>query len=463
MKKFFLLFILFFISGFSYSAIVMTPYLQALTSNSVYVLVECTTSDPVTVNYGITSGFGSSAVTSVTSPTSGGNTYIHKIKLINLTANTVYYYQAVQGTSTSTITTFRSAVLPGTNYRFCVMGDCRSNPTSHGQVASDMLAVNPLMSIYTGDFCYDDNYTTWKNEYFVSQELSLTSKVPFFSCPGNHESWGPNNQAFVYNPASSSGTQDYYSFDIGDVHFVSINNYVTYTVGSPQYNWVMNDLSTTTRRWKIVFFHEPAYSAGGHGSNTTMQAWETNIFIPKGVDFIVSGHNHFYQHCLSGGLHQFVIGGGGAPLYTPSNASFVVLSAQSYCYGVFDVTFNTIHMTVYSNTNSVVDTLTWSKLTSVNSNNNSSINSYKLYQNYPNPFNPGTNIKFDIPSNNKGLVVSLIVYDISGKEVATLVNETLDSGTYEVSFDGSKLPSGTYIYKMKAGNFTDVKKITLLK
>ena len=446
----------------SYSAISMTPYLQALSSNSVFVCVECSTADTVTVNYGTTTGFGLSSKSLFIVPTSGGSTFIHKINLINLTANTVFYYQAVQGPSTSTTTSFRSGVLQGTGFRFCVMGDCRSNPTTHGQIGAAMLGMNPLFSIYTGDYCIDDSYSSWKSQYFVPDELNFISKVPFFGTSGNHENWGPNNQAFFFSPPSTSGTPDYYSFDMGDVHFVSINNSVSYTVGGAQYNWVMNDLSATTKRWKIVYFHEPAYSSGGHGSNTTMQSWYSNIFIPKGVDMVFCGHNHFYQHCISGNLRQFVIGGGGASLYVPTSSSFVVKSAQSYCYGVFDVTSAAIHMTIYSNTNSVVDTLTWSKPLGIHGTENSGITSFGLYQNYPNPFNPSTRIKFDVPPGNSSNV-NVAVYDISGKTVATLVNEKLNGGTYEVSFDGSRFSSGTYFCKLTADNFSDVKKITLIK
>jgi hypothetical protein len=455
------IFLLLFCSLQSYSAISMSPYLQAVTTNSIYVCVECSTADTVTVNYGTTPGFGFSAKTTLIS-TTGGGTYVHKIMLINLTANTLYYYQAVQGASTSTMSSFHSAVLPGTNFRFLAFGDCRTNTTPHGQISANMLAANGLFSVYVGDYCVDDGYSTWKSQFFIADELALDAQVPFMSIPGNHENWGPNDKAWVYNPSVNSGTQDYYSFDYGDIHFVCINNYIDYTVGSAQYNFVMSDLTNTTRRWKIVVFHEPAYSYGGHGSNTTMQTWCTNVFIPKGVDMVINGHNHFYQHCLANGLHHFVIGGGGAPLYTPSTGTYLVKSAQSYCYGVLDETPNSLKLTVLSNTNALIDTLTFFKAPAGIINNEITANSYKLYQNYPNPFNPVTKIKFEVPQgNNKN--VTLVVYDISGKIIATLVNEQLNSGTYEVSFDGSKLASGTYFYKLQTNNFTDVKKLILVK
>ncbi len=90
---------------------------------------------------------------------------------------------------------------------------------------------------------------------------------------------------------------------------------------------------------------------------------------------------------------------------------------------------------------------------------------FELYQNYPNPFNPVTKIKFDIPEavKRKTLDVRLIIYDLLGKEITTLVNEPLQPGTYEVTFNGSNLPSGVYFYKLGTGNFKETKKPILLK
>ncbi len=89
---------------------------------------------------------------------------------------------------------------------------------------------------------------------------------------------------------------------------------------------------------------------------------------------------------------------------------------------------------------------------------------YKLYQNYPNPFNPVTHLEFGIPSfRGESELVSLKVYDLLGKEIAVLVNEKLSPGNYIYEFDGSKIPSGTYIYKLESGNFSEVRKMILLK
>jgi photosystem II stability/assembly factor-like uncharacterized protein len=85
---------------------------------------------------------------------------------------------------------------------------------------------------------------------------------------------------------------------------------------------------------------------------------------------------------------------------------------------------------------------------------------YVLQQNYPNPFNPSSIIGYQLPANN---FVKLVVYDITGREVQTLVNGQLRSGTYEVTFDGSGLNSGVYFYKLTAGDFSETKRMVLIK
>jgi hypothetical protein len=90
----------------------------------------------------------------------------------------------------------------------------------------------------------------------------------------------------------------------------------------------------------------------------------------------------------------------------------------------------------------------------------SELNNYFLLQNYPNPFNPETKISYSI--KEEGLV-TLKVYDVLGKEVATLVNENKPAGNYEVDFNASQLPSGIYIYKLQAGSFIEAKKMLLTK
>ena len=104
-------------------------------------------------------------------------------------------------------------------------------------------------------------------------------------------------------------------------------------------------------------------------------------------------------------------------------------------------------------------------------NKNSNLENFQLFQNYPNPFNPSTKIKFTLtPSLSLGERVTegrvratLKVFDILGREIATLVSEEKPAGEYKVEFNGSNLPSGIYFYQLKAGSLVETKKMILLK
>ena len=86
--------------------------------------------------------------------------------------------------------------------------------------------------------------------------------------------------------------------------------------------------------------------------------------------------------------------------------------------------------------------------------------SFALNQNYPNPFNPSTEIRFSLPVSGKA---SLIVYNVLGQEIVTLVNEVKTAGNYSVRFDVAGIPSGTYFYRLESSGGSEVKKMMLLK
>ncbi|MBL0108807.1 MAG: T9SS type A sorting domain-containing protein [Ignavibacteria bacterium] len=85
---------------------------------------------------------------------------------------------------------------------------------------------------------------------------------------------------------------------------------------------------------------------------------------------------------------------------------------------------------------------------------------YSINQNYPNPFNPTTNIQYEIPFDN---FVNIKIYNLLGKEIMSLVDDLKKAGRYEISFDGSNLPSGVYYYKISSGNFEQIRKMVLIK
>jgi photosystem II stability/assembly factor-like uncharacterized protein len=100
------------------------------------------------------------------------------------------------------------------------------------------------------------------------------------------------------------------------------------------------------------------------------------------------------------------------------------------------------------------------------SNENSLVENFTLYQNYPNPFNPTTTIKIVVEKTEnikQKTVKKLVIYDLLGKEVAILLNEALQPGSYEVTFDGSGLAGGVYFYQLRVGDFTETRKMILVK
>jgi predicted phosphodiesterase len=340
------------------------------------------------------------------------------------------------------------------------MADCRTGISVHNQITTLLRQRNPRFSIYGGDLCYGPDYYYWKTEFFTLEEQTTIFQIPFYAVVGNHEGWTTNTKAFEQNPVSSSGTQDYYSFDYGNVHFTVVNVMVNYNPGSPQYTFVSEDLSSTSKRWKIVVVHNPPYCAGGHGEDSVLITMAQNLFVPNNVDLVIAGHSHFYQHNLVNGIHYLVIGSAGAPLYTPGSNSYTIKSVQDYCWGVFDVESTSLVVRVYNNYDSLLDSLKLDKPLSGIEKKVSLVKETMLIQNFPNPFNSVTKIRFIIEKKSP---VVLKIVNVLGKEITTLVNESLGEGTYEVDFDGSGLASGIYFCRLLVGDKQLSKKIMLLK
>ena len=110
--------------------------------------------------------------------------------------------------------------------------------------------------------------------------------------------------------------------------------------------------------------------------------------------------------------------------------------------------------------NVYIDSLCIGFIVGVGNNNNNVPKVYSLNQNYPNPFNPTTVISFGLPKAGN---VKLVIYDILGREVKTLVNEFKQAGNYDINFDGSELASGIYFYTLTANEFTSTRKMLMIK
>ncbi len=339
----------------SAAQILMKPYLQAVSEDGVTVMVECDSDDPVTVEYGTTRAYGGIATTSGVARTDAG-TFVHRVRLAGLRPDTRYHYRASQGGAPTEDAAFFTAVRPGTAFRCAFFADCRTGTAVHDAIATRMLEVDPpRFSLYGGDLCVTPSYADFKREFFRAPQLALASRVPFFNAPGNHENWTPNTRAFTQAPPPASGGDGYYSFDCGDLHVLVLNNMVDDSPGSAQHRFAEADLASSRRPWKAVVAHYPAWCAGGHDGDADMKALTTGVFEPYGVDLVLAGHNHFYQHNLVLGIHHLVLGSTGAPLAFPDSASFSVRSVRDYSYGILDVSPLALDLAVYNDCGAVLD------------------------------------------------------------------------------------------------------------
>jgi hypothetical protein len=345
----------------STAGVIMRPYLQALTPTSVYVLVESDLPDVITVEYGTTPDCGLTAETeSVALTTASPVTYVHRIPLQDLRPGTEYYYRAGEGGAFSELSRFRTGALPGTPFRFAWVADDRGGPDVFDSVMVRVTAMHPLLALYGGDLCPRPAYDDWKTGFFRSPQVNFGGSVPWVNSPGNHEQWTTNTQAFTHGPVGSA-SQDFYSFDCGDMHVLVLNSEIPLTLGSPQYAFADADLHGTNRRWKLVMVHKPAYCAGGHGEDSSMIALSTAVFEPTGVVLVLTGHSHFYQHNRVNGIHHLVIGSAGAPLYDPAAAWYTLKSVKEHNWAVADVTPSSLSLYVYNEHGMPLDTLILNK------------------------------------------------------------------------------------------------------
>ncbi len=199
------------------------------------------------------------------------------------------------------------------------------------------------------------------------------------------------------------------------------------------------------------------------GAGTEIKAYCTNMNRKPVADFRASrteipasqGADFFDQSSYSATSWNWSFPGSNTPTSTQQNPTNILYSVV----GVYPVT---LIATNSNGTDTIVkqcyiNVIPWF---SIEPTGNQIPDDYSLSQNYPNPFNPVTNIKFQIP--NSGFV-KLIIYDIAGKEIETLVDEELNPGSYSVNWNAAQYTTGVYFYKLSSGSFIDVKKMVLIK
>ena len=240
-----------------------------------------------------------------------------KIVLTGLKPGSTYYYKSFPGDAGKG--SFKTPPSGPARFQFVVFGDTRTRHDVHRMVVSAILKyTNPDFVMHTGDLVADGGDTSlWP--IFFDAERELLRKAAFFPALGNHERNASNYYDYM-------NAKPYYSFNWGSVHFSVIDSDIENfgateaardSFWQEEVRWLQGDLRGADKAsLRFVFAHHPPITAvqRRQGDNPHMTALEP-MFEEYRVSAAFFGHDHNYQHYLKNGIHYFITGGGGAPLY----------------------------------------------------------------------------------------------------------------------------------------------------
>ena len=259
-----------------------------------------------------------------------------KVTLTGLRPGNTYFYEAFPGESGNG--SFKTPPSGPAAFQFVVYGDTRTRHDAHRSVIAGILKhAEPDFIMHTGDLVADGNDSSlWP--VFFEIEGQLLRKAAFFPALGNHERNASNYYGYMDGKA-------YYSFDWGNAHFTVINSDLENAAPTKaereafwqqQTRWLEHDLdSAQGSGLRFVFAHHPPMTAvkRRQGDNPHMAALEP-LFEKYRLTGAFFGHDHNYQHYLKDGIHYFITGGGGAPLYDvdspPAGITRKVASTENF-------------------------------------------------------------------------------------------------------------------------------------
>ena len=367
------------------------PYLiYTNDSTTMKVMWQTTGTTVSTIEWGKTNGYGSKAIVSE----SGSGSYQHQFgyMITGLSPALRIYYKVTAG-SVSSEGSFQTAPAASvSNLSFYVYGDNRDGVNERENVMYQLLDDmdqdsdhRQTFCMHVGDMaCYGEDEDFWINffpdvtdpgEIDFPSTLRVLSSLPHLVALGNHDCGSiekivptyPGDLVRKYWPLDyyALSNHSYYSFDYGPLHVTVLDQYAdsgAYTTqGSAQYNWMVKDLSGTTKPWKIVIFHEPAWTAsrktGFSGNNLDIQKVLCPVFKANGVKLVLQGHQHYYARCNPpDGLIYLTVGTSGAKLFPPDTlAPSLSVSVKAYHFARFDISGNNMKVTVKDDKGNVID------------------------------------------------------------------------------------------------------------
>jgi uncharacterized protein (TIGR03437 family) len=287
--------------------------------------------------------------------------YKYHATLTGLRSGTEYFYRVLlDGAELAPPEDFRFRTASPGPFQFLAFGDSGTGGDDQRRLALLINRERPALVIHTGDIAYPDGtFSEFRNNHFAIYSL-LMRRVPFFPSPGNHEYVTPAAMPYVLlhaNPTDGVPEPDrgrFYSFDWGDVHFVSLDTNTPFERAlegrGQMIRWLDEDLRRTRRLWRVVYFHHPVRPTSNHENDPTSAQVRQHlepIFDRHDVQLIFSGHEHNYQQAAPRRGGQFVgpgqgtvnviTGGGGGILYSLTPRPGLVFGFSDYHYLRCDV------------------------------------------------------------------------------------------------------------------------------
>lgn len=195
--------------------------------------------------------------------------------------------------------------------RFVVIGDTGNGSRAQVALARQLLSVPMDAILFAGDLAYRSGTYEQLQRRFFDIYADLFAHVPVYAAIGNHDNrtarGRPFEEAFVL-----PGNERWYSFDLGDVHFVVLD---TTQIGATQARWLDRDLGRASRRFTVVLAHHPPFTAARRGPSHGFRRWFVPIIERHHVELVIAGHEHHYERTRAiDGVQYIVTGGGGGRL-----------------------------------------------------------------------------------------------------------------------------------------------------
>jgi predicted phosphodiesterase len=327
------------------------PYLQSVTSGSVWVVWDTTRPVIGNVEYGLTSNLGQMAE-------EVKDSLHHEVRLMGLEPYTAYYYR-VDGGQTATFRT--AADTDQTAFRYVVFGDTRGSSSIHRAIVKQIVKSSPDFVIHTGDLVESGrSKSEW--DRFFQIEAPLLGMAPFFPTLGNHEDHDPKRLGSHYlDIFHLPGNELWYAFDYGNARFICLkaDGYPVneYFPDEEQLAWLEGQLAANDAPWLFVYFHIGVFTSREDGFlELGLRERLVPLFERYGVDAVFMGHHHSYERVIVNGVTYIVTAGGGAGLYNleqPEPGSQV--AARVHHYVVVDVNGDRLSGTAIDRDGQVID------------------------------------------------------------------------------------------------------------